>query len=82
LPGLGSVREDVPNPPETEGSLEVWWCGEDIHVETGGWGGSMGCGTVGEWTWRRIKSGVEKKRSCRYSADRAFNTEEREKKNP
>ena len=36
LPGLGSVREDVPNPQETGGSrkfrgLVVWGCG----VKTG-----------------------------------------------
>jgi hypothetical protein len=40
-----------PNPQETggPGSLEVrWWWG-DIHVETGGWGGSVGCGAVGGW---------------------------------
>jgi hypothetical protein len=24
--------------------------GGDIHVETGGWGGSMGYGEVGVWT--------------------------------
>jgi hypothetical protein len=32
---------------EATGSLEVR-CGGDIHVETGGWKGGMGCGTVGE----------------------------------
>jgi hypothetical protein len=32
------------------GSLEVrWGCIGDIHVETGEWGGSMGCGTVRGW---------------------------------
>jgi hypothetical protein len=25
----------------------VW--DEDIHVETGGWGGDMGCEAVGRW---------------------------------
>jgi hypothetical protein len=31
---------------EAPGSLEVRWCGgEGIHVETGGMGGSVGCGT-------------------------------------
>jgi hypothetical protein len=30
--------------------LEVMWHGGgDIHVETGGWGGGMGCGAVGGW---------------------------------
>jgi hypothetical protein len=24
--------------------------GGDIHIETGGWGGLMGCGAVGRWT--------------------------------
>jgi hypothetical protein len=43
------------------GSLEVWWGGGeigDILVETGGWRGGMGCGTIREWTRRGIKSGV------------------------
>jgi hypothetical protein len=30
----------------------------DILEETGGWSGGMGCGTVGGWTGRGIKSGV------------------------
>ena len=35
---------------ETQGSLELGRVGVgDIHVETDGWGGGMGCGTVGEW---------------------------------
>jgi hypothetical protein len=39
---------------EAPGSLEVRWGGGgggggDIHVETGVWGGSMGCGIVGGW---------------------------------
>jgi hypothetical protein len=25
---------------------------EDIHMETGEWGGDMGCGTVGGWMGR------------------------------
>jgi hypothetical protein len=35
---------------EVPGSLEVRWGGGwsgDIHVETGGWGGGMGYGTIG-----------------------------------
>jgi hypothetical protein len=39
---------------EAPGSLEVWLGrrvgGGDILVETGVWGGDIGCGTVGEWT--------------------------------
>jgi hypothetical protein len=32
---------------EAPGGLEVRWGGGwDIHVETGGWGGGVGCGTV------------------------------------
>jgi hypothetical protein len=54
LPGLGSIREDVPNPQETGDPTEfinqVWWevVGGDILVESGGWGGGMGCGTIGK----------------------------------
>ena len=48
--GLGSVREDAPNPQETggPGSLAVWWSGgggsRDILMETGGQRGGMGYG--------------------------------------
>jgi hypothetical protein len=34
--------------------------GVDILVETGGWGVGMGCGTVGGWTGRGIKSILKK----------------------
>jgi hypothetical protein len=48
--GLCSFRDDTPNPQETGGPRELGGVGVgDIHVETGGWGGSMGCGTVREW---------------------------------
>ena len=54
--GLGSVREDAPNPQET-GGLRMFRVlgrsgmgGSDILLETGvGWGISIGCGTVGGW---------------------------------
>jgi len=52
---VGSVREDAPDPKETRGPRKfrglVGWWGRDILVETqgsGGQGGSMGCGTVGQ----------------------------------
>jgi hypothetical protein len=57
MQGLGSVREDAPNPQETGGSREfrgsgLWGeCERNILVEMGhntaGGGGTMGCGTVG-----------------------------------
>jgi hypothetical protein len=38
------------------GSGEVWWSrGREIFLEMGG-GGDVGCGTVGGWTRRGIKS--------------------------
>jgi hypothetical protein len=38
---------------EALGNLEVRWDGGgDIHMETGLWGGGMGCVTVGEWVGR------------------------------
>jgi hypothetical protein len=44
---------------EAPGNLEVRWDrGGDIHVETGGWEGGMGYGTVRGWTERGIKSRV------------------------
>ena len=47
---------------EAPRSLEVSWGeGGDIHMETGGWGGGVGCGTVGRMEWEEgIKSGVHK----------------------
>jgi hypothetical protein len=45
---------------EAPGSLEVRWDGGgDIHVETKGWGGYLGCGIVRVWIqgWG-IKYGV------------------------
>jgi hypothetical protein len=40
------------------GSGEVWW-GGDILLETRqGMGAGVGCGTVGEWTGIRMKSGL------------------------
>ena len=41
--------------------LEAPWSlggvgGGDIHVETGEWGGDMGCGTVGGWKGDKILS--------------------------
>jgi hypothetical protein len=36
---------------EAPGNLEVrWGVGGDIPVDTGVWGGGMGCGTVNGWT--------------------------------
>lgn len=33
----------------------------DIHKETGGWVGGMGCDTVREWMgWEGIKYGIKK----------------------
>ena len=58
MPGLGSVREDVPNPQETGGSREfrglVGWVvgGGDILVEMGlgrRYGMRNSCGGQGEW---------------------------------
>jgi hypothetical protein len=43
---------------EAPGSLEIWWRGGgggDILLETGGWGGGMGWGTVRGWAGRGIK---------------------------
>jgi hypothetical protein len=63
LPGLGSVRDDAPDPQETGGPgiLEFSWGREcsvgDILVEIGNWGG----GTWNSWRvdrGRGIKSGV------------------------
>jgi hypothetical protein len=61
---LGLDRENTPNPQETGGPREfrglVGWGmgGEGILVVAGGQGGGMGCGTVGGWTGRGMKSGV------------------------
>ena len=64
------MEEEAPNPQETGGprEWEVWW-GEKQVVGVGisswrqwlGVGRDMGCGTVGVWTGRVIKSGVYKK---------------------
>jgi hypothetical protein len=50
MPGLGSVREDDPNPQETggPGSLEAWWSGG----ETSSW--RWGGGTYGMWNHQRV----------------------------
>jgi hypothetical protein len=52
LPGLCSFRDDAPNPQENGGPREfrgqVGW-GGGTHVEAGGWGGGVGCGTVRGW---------------------------------
>jgi hypothetical protein len=47
---------------ETPWSLEVRWGGHgDMQEETGGWGGGMECGTVGELiVGGGIKNGMEK----------------------
>jgi hypothetical protein len=64
LPGLGSVRENVPNPQET-GGLREW--GSLVGWEMGVWGyphgdrggaGGMLCGIVRGLTGRGIKSEV------------------------
>ena len=36
-----------------------WAVGGHIHLETGGWGGGMRCGTVGGWMGRNKISSVE-----------------------
>ena len=55
-----SFRDDAPNTQETGGPRElrgqVGWGWRDIHIETGGWGGVMECGTV-EAGQGRIKYG-------------------------
>jgi hypothetical protein len=58
---------------ETSGSLEIWW-GEnrDILMETGGWGGNMGCGTVGGWNGRRIKKKERGKKKEFYPSQEAY----------
>jgi hypothetical protein len=40
---------------EAPGSLEVRWSGVGhIHVETGGWGGGVGCETVRKWMGKGV----------------------------
>jgi hypothetical protein len=49
-----SFREDAPNPQETGGLMEfrrqVEW--EHSRGDGVGWGGGVGCGTVGRWMGR------------------------------
>ena len=63
--GLGSVREDAPNPQETGEPREFrglrgWGVGRGWRHPPGdrGRGGGIGSGTVRGWTKRVIKSGV------------------------
>jgi hypothetical protein len=62
MAGLGSVREDAPNFQETGGPRAFRnqvGCGVGVnHMETGKWGGGIGCRAVGMLTWREIKSGM------------------------
>jgi hypothetical protein len=64
LPGLCSFRNDAPSPQETGGPREfrgqVGWGVGNIHLETGVWGGGMGCGTV-----RGLMGGGNKKKECK-----------------
>jgi hypothetical protein len=50
LPGLGTVREGIPNPQETGGPRKFRGLVEsesgDVPLEKGGQGDGMGCGTV------------------------------------
>ena len=61
LLGLGSVREDTPNPQETGGPRDFrrwgagWW---GYPSGDKGAEGGMECGTIRGWTGRRIKYGV------------------------
>ena len=54
LPGLGSVREDVPIPQGT-GDPREWPGLVGLGHPRGDRGGSMGCGTVRGWTDSGIK---------------------------
>jgi hypothetical protein len=58
LPDLCSFRNDAPNLQETGGPREfrglVEWGVGDIQMETGAWGGGIGCGRVGMWIERRV----------------------------
>jgi hypothetical protein len=51
--GSGFSQSRWTLPQEAPGSLEVsGWVGDgcgDILMETGGWGGGIGCGTVRGW---------------------------------
>jgi hypothetical protein len=61
---LGLVREDSLNLQETGGTREFRslrvceMMGGDMLVERVGQGRGMGCGMVGGWTRKRIKSGI------------------------
>jgi hypothetical protein len=61
LPCLCSFRDDAPNPQETGDPREFRnQVGQGWGHPRGdrGWEGGVGCGKVGEWTGRGIKSEV------------------------